>query len=291
MPPWIRRRGRTDLAPSVATAEFEFGESTLTIASSDPDDEYFAAGFGIVPTAVSVAQTLLPPDAVVFDVGANIGACAAAFATIAPRGTIHAFEPGDRTCGDLRTTVALNELAHVRCHQVALGAHDGRAVLLVPEWNMSGAFISGDGPASGVHADNAEVASVEVDVRSVDSVVDEMGIDRLDLVKIDVEGHEDAVIEGAARTLERFRPVSIIEFNVFTLAVFAGRNPMEFLVDVVDRFPHVLAIDVRGVVQPIDSLASIYGLTHRCFTSVGLVDLVCSWDEIAPETIGTPGAI
>ena len=174
---------------------------------------------------------------------------------------------------------------------MALGAADGTATLLVPSWNTTGAFIASDAAVTGIHAESAQVTPVDVEVRSIDSLVDELGIERLDVLKIDVEGLEDAVLAGAERTLERFRPVTILEFNVFTLSVFAGRNPLDFLVDVVERFPHVLAVDQTGAVESVAALAGMYGITLRCFTNGWVIDLVCSWDAIDPVAIGTPGMV
>jgi hypothetical protein len=53
--------------------------------------------------------------------------------------------------------------------------------------------------------------ALQVPLRSLDSLVDERRLDRLDLIKIDVEGHERQVLDGAAATLDRFRPVLVIE--------------------------------------------------------------------------------
>ena len=53
--------------------------------------------------------------------------------------------------------------------------------------------------------------AVEVPVETLDGVVERSGVGRIDLIKIDVEGSETAVIKGAAHTLERFRPVILVE--------------------------------------------------------------------------------
>ncbi|MDY7105241.1 MAG: FkbM family methyltransferase [Actinomycetota bacterium] len=260
---------------------FEVGPHAFAVASEGTEDSYVAhLGEAPLPAAVMVAGAVVPPDGVLFDVGANIGLCAAAFASFAPNGSVEAFEPGDRAYGDLVATVELNGYDNVRCHHTAVGAEDGSSRLLVPNWNASGAFMAGATSASALHEGNGSVSVTEVGVRSLDSVVDELGIDRLDVLKIDVEGHEDAVLAGAARTLERFRPVTVIEFNVFTLSVFVGRNPLEFLVDAVERFPHVVAVDPALRTEKVTDVPSAYDLTHRCFTGGQVVDLVCSWEPL-----------
>jgi hypothetical protein len=52
-----------------------------------------------------------------------------------------------------------------------------------------------------------------VSTRPLDDWVEREGLSRVDLIKIDVEGAERAVLEGASRTLERFRPSLILEWN------------------------------------------------------------------------------
>jgi Methyltransferase FkbM domain len=52
---------------------------------------------------------------------------------------------------------------------------------------------------------------LNVCLRTLDSLADEFGLDRVDLIKIDVEGHERRVLDGATAILERFRPTLVIE--------------------------------------------------------------------------------
>lgn len=263
------------------TARFEVGPHSFVVSTASRDDSYVAhIADAPLPAAVWVAGAVAAPDAVVFDVGANIGLTAAAFATFAPDGAVHAFEPGDRAYGDLQATIRANGFGNVTAHHVAVGREDGTAQLLVPNWNASGAFMAGESSASALHAGNDAVTVTDVDVRSLDSLVAELGVDRLDLLKIDVEGHEDAVLDGAAGTLERFHPVCVIEFNVFTLSVFVGRNPLEFLVDTMARFPHVVAVDGALRTGPVVDVPSAYDITHRCFVNSHVIDLVCSWEPL-----------
>src|SRR5262249_42945117 len=52
---------------------------------------------------------------------------------------------------------------------------------------------------------------LKVCLRSLDSLAVELSIDRIDLIKVDVEGHERRVLDGAAATLQQFRPTLVIE--------------------------------------------------------------------------------
>lgn len=251
---------------SIGTADF-------VVVSDNPGDAYFSAqASGEVPAVVHVADALLPEAPVVIDVGANLGVVALAISSIRPTGTVHAFEPGSQACKDLRASVAANHFENVRCYQDALGGHDGTAVLVAPKWDASGSFIAGDFAASALHVSNPEVQVEEVAVRTLDSY----GFQHVDLIKIDVEGQEDAVLRGATQTINKCQPIVIVEFNPFTLSVFASRNPLAFVLDLMEKFSHVVALDSSLHVEPLKNASDAYGFVNRCFTSGSVVDLICS---------------
>ncbi|TWT93514.1 hypothetical protein Pla100_40320 [Neorhodopirellula pilleata] len=60
------------------------------------------------------------------------------------------------------------------------------------------------------------IASAQVDVLTLDDFVRSQAVDRIDLIKIDVEGYELNVLRGAKESLERFRPSIILEVNSIT---------------------------------------------------------------------------
>jgi hypothetical protein len=65
---------------------------------------------------------------------------------------------------------------------------------------------------------------LDVQCTTLDGYCDEAGVERLDLVKIDVEGAEQDVLEGAKRTLERLSPTLIVEMNPHCSRLFFGRE-------------------------------------------------------------------
>src|SRR5262249_58723460 len=92
----------------------------------------------------------------------------------------------------------------VRC---ARGEADGAADFAVPLVTSarSDTGTARIGPAMTGHE------TLRVALRRLDSLVDERGLERIDLIKIDVEGHERRVLDGGASTLARFRPALVIE--------------------------------------------------------------------------------
>jgi FkbM family methyltransferase len=150
----------------------------------------------------------LPAGAVVIDIGANLGEWTVPLArAVGSAGHVLAIEPAPRSATALEATLAANALRHVEVLHCAVSDRDGTAEFAVPIVTSArtdtGTARLGPAP-SGYEA-------LRVAARSLDSLVAEHGLDRLDLIKIDVEGHESEVLEGAASTLERHRPVLVIE--------------------------------------------------------------------------------
>ena len=160
------------------------------------------------PNEMYAMSNLLRDGMYVVDVGANAGV----FTLIAARrvgatGKVFAFEPSPRDRARLLANVAANALRNVSVQPAALGRAPGKAVLQVssaehPGHNTIGGFAYSAEAGSG---------SVEVDVTSLDDFVRDRHLERLDLLKIDVEGSETTVLQGAEQTLRRFRPAIITE--------------------------------------------------------------------------------
>lgn len=139
------------------------------------------------------------PHAVVFDVGANAGDWTSAVLGETPHARSHCFEPHPATFA--RLAERLRADPRVTLHPFGLSSAAGRASLhgVVADSGMSSlhrrdSVIDGRGLA--------EDSAVEVVLETLDDVVERLGVARIDLLKIDTEGHERSVLAGAARSLE-----------------------------------------------------------------------------------------
>jgi len=150
------------------------------------------------------AQLLLElcrPKDVIVEVGANIGAHTVHLANrVGPAGRVVAFEPQPPVFQLLCANMALNSLTHVTCVPAAVGRRAGQ--LFVPELRYEQANNFG-----GVSLDRA-TAGVPVECVTLDEYLD---LPSLRLLKIDVEGMEQPVIEGAVQTIRRHRPALYVE--------------------------------------------------------------------------------
>lgn len=134
----------------------------------------------------------------IFDIGANAGIFSLAALAANPRAQVHAFEPTPEIAARLRTTAAMNSLSHLTVNEVAVGDHDGDAMLRrwrgVGNNNEGMNFITTDG------SDGEPVR-----LASLDRYCADRNIARIDLLKIDIQGNEPKAFAGAVRLLREGR--------------------------------------------------------------------------------------
>lgn len=146
-----------------------------------------------------VFAQLVAPDTLVVEVGANIGAHTIFLAqAVGSRGLVVAIEPQRAVYHLLCANLALNEVGNVRALHAAAGRERGRALIPVFDYAQPGNFGS---------AGLVETGGEPVEMVSIDS----LQLPACHFIKIDVEGHEQAVIAGAAQTIAVFRPVLYVE--------------------------------------------------------------------------------
>jgi len=144
----------------------------------------------------------LRPNDVFVDVGANVGVYALLGSTV-PGVEVWAFEPSSETVTRLRMNVDLNgvgDIIHVV--QAAVGAGSGSALLTVGLASVNHLIASKEPTVSA-----ETIPMVSLDERFIGAET------ALSILKIDVEGHEIAVLEGAKRVIEASRPPVIVEAN------------------------------------------------------------------------------
>jgi FkbM family methyltransferase len=172
----------------------------------------------------------------IFDVGANVGNFTALLLEAFPQGTIHAFEPHPATFAKL--SARQFPASRVRRHNVAVGAESGSAIL----FDRADADTVGSSHASlyesvitGMHGRGA--VPLSVNVTTLDALAEQERIAQIDFLKIDTEGHELAVLQGARGLLARrlIRCVQF-EFNEMNVASRAYLNDFRQILPDYDFF-------------------------------------------------------
>ena len=158
---------------------------------------------GWEPETLLVFRRLVAEAEVFVDVGANKGVFSLVALASSPRLRVEAFEPVDRVRAALISNLGRNGwLDRATVHDIALSDRAGTADFLVP----TGALPSSGHLASAAYRSSSGTVTT-VPVEPLDDVV----TGRVDLIKIDVEGAEDAVLRGARRILAEERPVLVVE--------------------------------------------------------------------------------
>lgn len=149
---------------------------------------------------IALLCPLLSAGDCVVDVGANIGAHTVPFAqAVGTNGTVHAMEPQRIVFQTLCANVALNSLTNVHCHQVAAGSEAGEIIVPPLDYSKPNNF---GGLELGGHQKGESVRVI---------TIDSLRLPRCRLIKIDVEGMEQAVLRGARETIASHRPLLYVE--------------------------------------------------------------------------------
>jgi FkbM family methyltransferase len=160
-------------------------------------------------------QNILAPGAVVLDIGANIGAHTLPMAALCgERGAVHAFEPTLYAIRKLEENLALNPDLEQQVfvhHALLSNVSNAPVPESVPSsWQLSNAGQIDKHPQHGGSYKKIGDAAV----MTIDQFVEESSLQRINLFKLDVDGNEWSVLQGAARTIACFKPIILMEFSL-----------------------------------------------------------------------------
>src|SRR5512141_1091170 len=145
-------------------------------------------------------RQLVKPGQVIVEVGANIGAHTLLLAQLSGvGGKVLAFEPQRIVFQTLCANLALNSITNVHCFHAAVGGTPGHVVVPLLDYSRDGNF---GGLELGSHAQGESVPLL---------TIDSLNLPRCDFLKIDVEGMEQQVLEGAVKTIAMHSPVLYVE--------------------------------------------------------------------------------
>ncbi len=125
---------------------------------------------------------------IIFDIGANIGMATLYYAQQFPDAIIHAFEPIPDNYALLRKNTQNH--ANIKTYNCALGAYDGSIEMFASDSSLNNGGFSFYETGSDINC------KIQVDVKSVASVLSEQNIQHIDLLKIDTEGAEYEIIHA-----------------------------------------------------------------------------------------------
>jgi FkbM family methyltransferase len=228
--------------------------------------------------ALDYAELALPADAVVIDAGASLGILSLGFSFIAPRGRVIAIEASPGTYACLVENLATAHASNVETLHVAVGESAGTLEFFSSPWFSAGSFVKKETFSASLHQ-----GSTKVQAERIDDIVERLGLDRLDLIKIDIEGHELPALHGARETIRRFTPAIVVEMNFFTITSLANTMPAEFLSEICALFPYVYDYAPGEGVFLIAEDLDIYTSVRRQFRTGRPSDLICRFEAMPAE--------
>ena len=220
---------------------------------------YHALRGTLEPGLVAAFRRVLQPGMTVVDVGANLGVYTLhALSGIALHGRVFAFEPVPRTYEALRRNLKLNGFADstvIATHEQAVSDRTGVGRMFYEVGNAGHSTLY---PKPNVAVEELTVETVRLD----DAIADH----HVDVIKIDVEGAEQAVIAGMPEIIAANpQLVTFMEFAPSHLAR-AGVVPVEFAVALRERFTTLAVDDATGVPRAMD----LADLVRRASTNLML---------------------
>lgn len=174
------------------TETIHFFENLLFAIRQGTDDHLALGHEGYLDSIMWV-----PSGGVFVDVGAHVGHFSIRLARQASK--VYAFEPGQSQLEGLRRNIELNKLTNVEVMPYAVGATMGRVTTFVPKGGNNGQTRIESSPMGQIPLMPLDLALAS--------------IERLDLIKIDVQGAEVGVLMGAKEIIQKFHPRIMLELH------------------------------------------------------------------------------
>ncbi len=201
------------------------------------------------PKVTWVCKQILRPGDVVLDIGANLGLISLfSRQIVGEKGLVYAFEPQPALVDLMCQSLEKNGYSDVKVHQIALGVQKGTMELFVPTGHA--------GAASLIRKEHFQGNNVSVVVENASEYLAQLNLPPIRLVKIDVEGFEAEIIEGASEFFETNRPDAILfELNDYSIA-FLEQPIVKRLSKLGYQFFDIPKSKFRMRLYPLDSRAS-----------------------------------
>jgi len=198
-----------------------------------------------------ILKRLLKPGMVVIDAGANIGEITLVAAkVVGSLGHVYAFEPQLETSEELLQNVLLNNFTQISIQKYGLSDEAGDKAI----YRATSDFHDGsrhDGLATLYPSEKRATKAGVIRLLTLDDFSEHVGLDRLNLIKMDIEGAELPALKGGIRMLQKFKPYIIVEVQQETAsqAGYNARDILSFLKPLGYRFE---VIGRKGRFKPVD---------------------------------------
>jgi len=214
--------------------------------------------------STALVRALVRAGDVVLDVGANVGYYTVLLSKlVGPKGRVIAFEPTAKYRTIASRNLAENRIENAQLFPQGLSNREEERTIHL---GSSSATLHWVNPTPSSENET-------IDLRRLDGLVSQLDLERLDFVKVDVDGHEPAFLEGAWTTLDRFRPMVLLEVAHFNY-LMAGVDALSFYTMLKERGLYVYSErDWREYPNPQAFLLECGNTTHSANVLLSYVPL------------------
>ena len=161
----------------------------------------------------------LPKDGVVLDVGGNIGLMSLFFAKRVPNGQVHAFEPTHYALTKFKRNLSLNPdlQSIIKLNHCFISSKEVENADLTAysSWQIT-KNKNGSGDIHDIHGGTA-MDTKGVPAFTLDQYCEGNQLDKVNIIKIDTDGHELEILKGAERTIKKFKPAIVLELSTYVM--------------------------------------------------------------------------
>ena len=197
----------------------------LHLIPNDPGISLELTRFGIhEPVTTQIVQEKIKPGMICLDCGGNIGYYATLESNLVGKeGRVIAIEPSPVNVKYLEKNLKLQNQENFEVHNLACGNTDGEIIFVVHKIsNMC--RVANDG-----ETESEDKRFVKIPVKKLDTFLADKKLPRLDLLRMDIEGSELRLFEGAVETIRKYKPMIQIELHPGHLGPENTRKVLKFL--------------------------------------------------------------
>jgi FkbM family methyltransferase len=234
------------------------GQPAIFIGS--PTDSYFdnLAAFAETNDTLLFATSKCAQGGTVLDIGANIGVTAVMLTRLLHPSQLLCFEPTSTAFGYLNANLTRNEI-DASAFNLAVGNSEGK-IYVKEEPMLAGSFVTHD----------IDTGS-SVEVLPLDTFVERNALTKITFIKIDVEGFELDILQGASETLRAHDPLVVMEFNSYALTAIRNISPRSLADYILKKYGHFHTYR-DGELQRISSIQDVRNFLYSNMAQRGCID-------------------
>lgn len=161
------------------------------------------------PLSTRVIKHYVQSGDVVLDVGANIGYYSVLCSKIVgDSGKVLAFEPTKHFAEICKENIKINELQNVSLFEFGLSNNESCTDIFIGDNSATMHWLV-DSPRNGGEPIDKET----IRLKTLDSIIDSLNVDKIDFIKVDIDGHEPSFLEGAWDTITKYKPKILLELD------------------------------------------------------------------------------